>query len=462
MTTKLATLWEKLRSSMWLLPTLLAAGASLLAAITLALDEKVIEPNVLLAGVAVYTGGPDGAREVLSIIAGSMIGIAGVTFSITIVAFSLGATQLGPRLLRSFMRDTGNQLVLGTFIGTFIFCILVLRAVRGTDEVTFVPHLSVTVGVTLGIASLGVLIYFIHHVSWLIQAPNVVAAVAAELEEAVARMFPEQIARGASVQPAVPDFDGHGAPIPARATGYLQAVDGERLLKTASRHGLALRLMRRPGHFMIEGGVIAVAWPAGRITDGLRREVAGAFITGPQRTPTQDAEFAVGQLVEVALRALSPGINDPYTAINCIDRLAAALARLARREVPSPYRCDEAGNLRLVADPLSYRSMVDAAFNQIRQAAGGQVAVIVRLLEAIALIGEHVHDNDFRQALAEQAGLIMEASRASVAGERDRRDVAARYTAAMGALGARTPSGPLTVGADGSGSRPDGAWRCPA
>jgi uncharacterized membrane protein len=213
---------------------------------------------------------------------------------------------------------------------------------------------------------------------------------------------------------------------------------------------------------MIEGGVIAVAWPAGRITDGLRREVAGAFITGPQRTPTQDAEFAVGQLVEVALRALSPGINDPYTAINCIDRLAAALARLARREVPSPYRCDEAGNLRLVADPLSYRSMVDAAFNQIRQAAGGQVAVIVRLLEAIALIGEHVHDNDFRQALAEQAGLIMEASRASVAGERDRRDVAARYTAAMGALGTRTPSGPLTVGADGSGSRPHGAWRCPA
>ncbi len=197
---RLAQLWESLRTSYWFVPTVMTAGAVGLSFASVHLDQVVKAEWVRAVGW-IWAGSPEGARQVLSTIAGSMITVAGVAFSITIVALTLASTQFGPRLLRNFVRDLGNQVVLGTFVSTFVYCLLVLRTVRGGDVAEFVPYLSVTLGVAFALASLGVLIYFIHHVSGAIQAEHLIASVADELEDAIERMFPES---WASPEPRLP------------------------------------------------------------------------------------------------------------------------------------------------------------------------------------------------------------------------------------------------------------------
>jgi uncharacterized membrane protein len=438
MTIRVQELWERLRSSLWFLPSVMTVAAILLAFGTIWIDRTALT-NELGPGLWLYTGGADGAREMLSTIASSIIGVAGIAFSVTIVALSLAATQLGPRLLRNFMRDTGNQVVLGTFIATFIFCVLVLRTVRDLDHREFVPNISITVAVALSLASLGVLIYFIHHVSVLMQAPNVIATVAAELHAAIARLFPERIARSASAVDAVERvmpaaFDGEAVPIPSPATGYLQVIDADRVLKLAVTHDLVLKLERRPGQFVVRGDAVARAIPRDCVPLDAARKFAKALTIGSQRTPTQDAEFAVNQLVEVAVRALSPGINDPFTAINCVDRLGGALVSLAGRDVPSPSRYDEDGRLRVISDPVTPAGIVDAAFDQVRQAARSNAAVTIRLLETIATVAPRVRNGEFRAALMRQLTAIVNASRMALPDEIDRRDVAERGMEAEKAL----------------------------
>ena len=203
----------------------------------------------------VYTGGPEGARAVLSTIAGSMITVAGVTFSITIVALTLASQQFGPRLLRSFLRDLGNQIVLGTFVSTFIYCLLVLRTVRGNDDAQFVPHLAVTLGVLLAMLSLGVLIFFIHHVSMSIQASQIIANVAADLEGAVARLFPERLGHErtpvtANTTALPVDFEESASAVPADSNGYVQAIDEDALMTLATERDVVLRIDAEPGRFV--------------------------------------------------------------------------------------------------------------------------------------------------------------------------------------------------------------------
>ena len=182
--TRLRAAWETIRTTYWAVPSVMALTALALSVGMIQLD-RTLTPKLLGTLSWVYTGGPEGARAVLSTIAGSMITVAGVTFSITIVALTLASQQFGPRLLRSFLRDLGNQIVLGTFVSTFVYCLLVLRTVRGNDDAQFVPHLAVTLGVVLAMLSLGVLIFFIHHVSTSIQASQIIASVAADLEASI-------------------------------------------------------------------------------------------------------------------------------------------------------------------------------------------------------------------------------------------------------------------------------------
>jgi uncharacterized membrane protein len=189
----------------------------------------------------VYTGGADGARSLLGSVAGSMISVAATAFSITIVALQLAASNFGPRLLRNFMQDTGNQIVLGTFIGTFIYCLLVLRTIHGEGDgyEQYVPQLSVTVGTLLAIISIGVLIYFIHHASTIIQASHVIQNVSEDLHSAIERLFPQKIGRGEpeyrqGVEEIPMSFEKEALPIRANGTGYLQAIDDEELMEIAS------------------------------------------------------------------------------------------------------------------------------------------------------------------------------------------------------------------------------------
>ena len=338
--------WDRVRSGFWFIPAVMAGMALALAFVSVTVDKPVTEWLALKLGWT-FTGGAEGASAVLGIVAGSMITIAGVVFSMTLVALSLASSQLGPRLLRSFMRDSTTQVVLGTFIATFLYCLIVLRTIRRADEVTFVPHLSVTLGVLLAVASVGVLIYFIHHVSVSIQANEIAARVGKELIERIDHLFPEQIGRGAPRIPTEPPdagffeaFDQEARPVGADGDGYLQFIDADALLALATEEDLIVRLERRPGNYVVASRPLALIWPGSRVTDRLTDQVHSLFVLGHQRTSGQDIEFGVNQLVEIAVRALSPGLNDPFTAITCVDHLGSALCRLASRDMPSPYRHD--------------------------------------------------------------------------------------------------------------------------
>ena len=437
MKARLLKYWESLRSSFWFLPSCMAAAAIALAFALVAIDELIVADRLAMPGW-IYTGGAEGASLVLGTIAGSMITIAGVVFSMTLVALSLASSQLGPRLLRNFMRDTTNQLVIGTFVSTFVYCLLVLRSIRRADEVLFVPHLSVTLGVVLALVSLAVLIYFIHHVAVSIQADQVIARVAGELMEGIEHLFPEQIGHAEEKHEAgaldvgwPASFDREARPIVAAEDGYLNFIDPDALLKLAAQEKLLLHLQSRPGHYIVRGRALVLVWPADRISEELIGQVAAAFVLGDQRTAAQDIEFSVHQLVEIAVRALSPGINDPFTAITCVDRLGSALCRMAQRDLPSRYRFDEHKVLRMVTRAQTFADIVDASFNQIRQHARSDAAVTIRLLETIAMIAQVVHRPSDRAALRRHVAMIVRGARDGLPEAEDRKEVAERYQAAI-------------------------------
>lgn len=427
--------WDQIRASFWFLPALIAAAAIGLAFATLALDRGPLGGWIESSGLG-YGGSAEGASAVLQTIASSMMTIAGVVFSMTLVALSLASTQFGPRLLRNFMRDATNQSVLGVFVATFLYSILVLRAIRRADESLFVPHLSVAVGVALALVSLAMLVYFIHHISTSIQADEMIGRVGAELIDGIERMFPQRIGSAGAGDPGESECDppGRCRAIAAQDDGYLQRIDPGDLMEAAVRCDLLIRLEARPGDYVVEGGLLASAWPQERVDDAVAAEIADAFALGIQRTPVQDLGFSIQQLVEIAVRALSPGVNDPFTALACVDRLASGLRRLARREMPASRRTDDSGRLRVIATPATFGEFVDIAFDPIRRHSRTSAAVTVRLLDAIRLIAPEVQRCADRESLRRQAEMIGRSLREGLPEPDDRRLAQRAHEAAMRAL----------------------------
>jgi uncharacterized membrane protein len=369
---------ESVRASYWFVPSVMAAIALVLGLFTVWLDA---EPGSdWLSGLGWYQSvKPDGAHEVLSTIAGSMITVAGVVFSITIVALAYASSQYGPRVLTNFMSDRGNQVTLGTFIATFVYCLVVLRTIRGGDE-EFVPQLAVMVGLLFAFCSIGVLIYFIHHVPQSIHVNNVVARVGTQLIDGVEARFPafigdapdpEEEVKNPSEQAVAVLMAGERrdevATVRSRTTGYIQAVDEEVLLAVTRDYDIVLRLHYRPGDYLHAGRALLEVWPAERLTDRAADELRAAYIVGNKRTPRGDLNFLIDELVEIAARALSTGVNDPYTANTCLDWLGAGASEIARRRIPEPQRADKDGTVRVIALPDSFAAYIDRAFAQMRQ-----------------------------------------------------------------------------------------------
>ncbi len=438
---KLAKLWDSLHSSFWFVPTLMVLLAIALSFIAIEIDHS--QEGTLVQRIDwAYSLGPSGSRAILSAIAGSMVTVATTAFSITIVALQLASSQFGPRLLRSFMQDTGNQIVLGTFISTFVYSLMVLRTINGVENDEFVPHLAVTIGLGLAIASVGVLIYFIHHSASSIQVDQIIKQVGNDLDGAIDRLFPERIGRNTSKHleeeslAAIPtDFERIACPIKTIASGYIQTINDNQLMQIATENNLLLRIQQRPGRFVVKGSEIVRVFPEEKVNKKLAVQINDAFVLGSQRTEQQDVEFPIDQLVEIAVRALSPGINDPFTAIRCIDQLSAALCHLAQREIPSSYRYDDYNQLRIIAEPISFADATDAAFNQIRQYGKSSVAVTMRLLEAIAAIAPFTHRTPDRNTLQRHADMIERGSQEGIAEELDYKNVKERYLAAVKAIG---------------------------
>lgn len=437
MNLQLGKWWNYIHSSYWFVPSLLALSAVVLALVLVQVDRQIqIEQVQQLSWM--YTGDADGARSLLSMVAGSTISVAGTVFSITMVALSLASSQLGPRLLRNFMQDTGNQVVLGTFTATFIYCLLVLRTIRTEENGEgFVPEIAVSIAIVLALISMGVLIYFIHHVAASIQADSVVAGVGEDFKAAIDRIFPEETKRrseGENLSENVPeDFEEYAQGVQAICSGYLQVIDDRALIALAQAHHVLIKVQYHPGNFVVRGSELVRVYP-GNIKKQLAQKINAAFIYGSQRTLQQDIEFAVEELVEVALRALSTGVNDPFTAIHCIDRLSEGLCYVARRKFPSPYWYDDRHRLRVITRAVTFGELVNTAFNKIRQNSSGSVAVRMRLLEALALIAEQTDNQENQKPLLIHARMLHRANQQDFWEVRDRAQLKARYLRTIKAL----------------------------
>ncbi len=411
MRTWLTNLFDDLRSGFWFLPSLVIGAAVVVALSMLWLDARMAERVAL---PAVLTSSAPAARTILSALAGALLTGTSVVFSITMLVLAQTASQYGSRLLRTVADGNVAQVTFGLFLGTSVYCLLVLRTVGQDGGDDFVPHLSVTVGVLGGLVSLFALIYFLHDTASSIQARTVVRSVHADLADAVDRLFPEPLgeADDADREPAADE-----AP-PAEAVrlrdvglGYLQAVDGESLLTATVERDLVVHLLVAPGAFVTPHTEVAAVVGDGEIDDETLALLRRCFLLGDRRTPRQDVVCAVDELVEVAVRALSPGVNDPFTAITCIDYLGAGLARLATRAAPDHRRLDESGTVRVVAKRVAFPEVLEAAVEPLVRHATGSPSVLQRVAETLAVVAASTDHAEYTTAVHEQADWLVDLSR---------------------------------------------------
>jgi uncharacterized membrane protein len=429
---------ERLRAGFWFLPVAMCLAAVVLATVTLWVDDHY---DGTVDGL-LSTGGAIGAQNVLTTVAASMITVGATVLSVTIVAMQLASTQFGPRILTNFVRDRVNQAALGSFVAVFTFAVLVLR--RTGNSAASLPRVSVLVALLLTAGAVVMLIVFMHHIATTIQAMNLVGLIARDVGQSMDRLFPEP-ADSDDVEPATehPDLDGDGTPVNAVTTGYLQLVDVEDLVELCEQHDLVLRLAVRPGKFVVGHTPVATAWTGdgaadADLSDEVKDELAACFTTGARRTHGQDAEFPVKQLVEVAVRSLSPAINDPITACACTDHLGAALCRLAERRLPPTVLAGADGRARLVhGDPLTFGMMVGVCFDAIRQAADFHVVVYIHLLDALGRLVPCLTDRDQLEPVRRQADLVLERAEQAIPQEADRDVVRRRHEQVLEQIDAR-------------------------
>ena len=425
MKAKIQITWGFIKSSFAFIPTIMSVAAVFIAYLFIYVD-KLDNPTINDISSYVYNGGADGARTLLSTISASMIGIAGVSFSITIVALTLASGQFGPRLLRNFMKDLGNQFVLGTYISTFIYCLFVIQAIRSTGDIEFIPRLSVAFAMVLAILGLGVLIFFFHYISTSIQADYVIADAYRDLHRAIDRSFPEsvEISDGKKFSRNTKltineESHPHVWQIQSSKSGYLQAIDYEGLVTLAQKDDLLIELKLMPGDFQMMGSSIMTI-KANQANLDLSDKLNSCMIVGKQKTSDQDLEYSIDQLVEIAVRALSPGVNDPTTAITCIDHLSSALSIIALRQFPPNIYMDSDEQLRVIAKPFSFTGMFNTAFDQIRQNGSSTEAICIRLLEVFEKMAPIMITKEQKDILKLHAKMVHTASEKNFGEARDK------------------------------------------
>ncbi len=411
---RLRALWSRLLDSLWFVPATIVLLAVALAVGMVELST-LVDRETLARWPRVFGAGADGSRSMLSGIATSMITVAGVTFSITMVAVTQASTQYTPRILRNFMRDRANQVVLGSFVGIFAYCIVVLRTIRGGSEGAFVPSLAVLGGVLLAIAGIAVLIFFVHHIASTLEASEIIARVTHDTLDAVDRLFPDPLDAD-HPPPRAPEMAPRVArrPVTSDVLGYVESIDLRRLVQAARDCGVVIRLEHTVGDFVAGGRPRAWVAPDGRPAreghpdDSLAeaaRAVEREFVVGNYRIIDRDPAFGIRQLVDIALKALSPGINDTTTAVTCVHYLGAIVQRLACRRIDTVHR-DEDGVARVLAPEPTFETLLGAAYDEIRRNATGNVSVLAAQLEALAAAARVAPTAERRHAVHHQAGLV--------------------------------------------------------
>jgi uncharacterized membrane protein len=392
-----------------------------------------IDNDTALSTWWLHSGSGDDARNLLTTLVTALITMASVMFSITMVVLSLAANQFGSRLVRTYMADIRTQVALGIYLMTVVYCLLVLRTVQMDLAAEAVPHVAVTLGLGLALLCILTLLLFLHVTARSMVADDVIRRVAAELEKAISQLPP--LERTSAGQRRC-QLQHEGAPFVIRSIkeGYVQAIDYDELRDLTHRHEVKLRMLCKAGAFMCRDGWLAELSPATAATPEVEKLVQEAVEIGDRRTPTQDIEFLIRHLVDIALRALSPGINDPRTATVVIDHLRGAVSHLVKKELHLTGRSQADGTLRVDGPDTTYAAVFDEAFNQIRQVGAVQPAIVIHLLGAIYRLAEHIELPEQQESLIEHVSLIAEAGLRKADAERDRADIEQKRDAALGRL----------------------------
>lgn len=423
MKTRLRNLWEWLRQSLWLVPALCIGAAAALAAAMIQLDDAMGEASD--DGFFLYKSGADASLALAGAITSSLITVAGVTFSITVVTLTLASSQFGPRLLRSFLRSFPSQFTLGALVGAFVYGLLVMRSV-GPDWEEGNAHPSMSVMILLATLCVGLLIYFIHHVAVSIQADTLIAGVYREFEDAIDALEDFELPSPEQGYVPQPEPAGERHPLVAWKSGYILAFDRKGLAEWARRHGCLAIVDARAGSFVARGSRFAkIEFPPGqRMDEPALCELKRYIYLGEKRTPEQDFEFLADQLVEMAMRALSPGINDPNTALICLDFLAAALVQLSRKRFPPPLQRDEDGQPRAWIPYTDFEGVANNCFDRIRQQSSGHPSVLIRAGESLERVARCLPRGSGRaRVLAIQARQLREHAKQENLTSKDREDV---------------------------------------
>jgi uncharacterized membrane protein len=403
---KIRNFWLNVRDSMWFIPAVMLCG-SLVMAWALIEAQSLGGSHLAEAFPRMFGAGAEGARSMLSAIATSMITVAGVVFSIVIVALSLAASQYSPQVLRNFMSDRTTQVVLGAFVAVFSYCLIVLRTIRGPEEGDFVPSMAVFGGVVLALIAVGLLIYFIHHAASAIQVTSIVGRISSETEGAIEEMFPSDrdpprpgdAEAGATPSLALPDVEAWETRAPR--SGYLVTIDIDGLLEAASRKDRVIEVVPRVGEFILRGEALCRVFervlPSDKTSDKTS-DLGDCFDLRPERTVRQDVGHGLQQLVDVALKALSPGVHDPGTAIVCIHQIGHLMALLAARPTPDPQRKVD-GQLRLVLPAPDFDDLLRAGFDPLVRSIATHAHAYAEVISILVRVGAAARDESRRAAL---------------------------------------------------------------
>jgi uncharacterized membrane protein len=395
-------------------PFAIAFALGLAGLLLSALDTRVHVPGVAsVAGLLPGRSDPQVAQAMLSVIATSIMTVVSIVFAILLMTLTLASMQFSPRILLSFIRDQVTQWTLGIFLGTFCYCMAALAAIRFTHH-PFAPAMAVAGAMVLALVCVSWLLFFIHHISHAISVNYIVDRIAGDAERVIDQIAPH--ARSGAGPQSHPEADvgGWDTVVLSETSGYIRFIDAAVLLKHATAYRLRVLIHRRVGHFIAAGTPLFFVANVGGQHQFIANHLRRAFDIGPTRTLEQDVEFGVLQIVDIALRAISPAVNDPSTAISCIDQLSRLLIRWVAREAPQTFLASPPHVLRVVLPWVTTEQLLETAFDQIRHYASSDVAVSLRLLRALDDISWTTEDQTLRLCLSELGGRIVQGAKAEL------------------------------------------------
>lgn len=408
MKTAFLNLFTFLRASYWYLPLLLCIATFLIAIITIHIDYN-LSADWIEKFYFLNNHSPEGARAVLTIIATTMITVAGVTFSMTILAVSFASSQIGPRIISNFMRDQANQLTLGIFVATFLYCILTLKAVTGVygEDTAFVPHLSLFIAMLFALCSIIVFIYFLHHIPESINLSNVIANVGEQIYQQCDKLYPYNLGveqKSSSIDTNFSNkFD-----LKQDKYGYIRIIDVQAIFNIAKKNDIVIEIITKPGDFATPSSTLVILYANKQISKSIYNQCLEKFAYGNQRNQEQDIHFLITQLNEVIAKALSPGINDPYTAFTALNWLCLSIEKVAQQKTTLPYRFDENDSLRIIVKNTNFADFCNEIFDPSISYISKDYNAAKFTLHKLSQLYQNIEDIEKKQILKNYAKNILD------------------------------------------------------